>query len=127
MRERGTSVLLITHDLGVVAKLCDRVVVMYAGQEAEVASTAAIFARPSHPYTEKLLNSLPERQRGELQGIPGTVPHLIAPPGGCRFHTRCAVAMAVCQEVQPASVTLGDEHTVRCHVFTGAETYDYAT
>lgn len=125
VRERGTSVLLITHDLGVVAKLCDRVVVMYAGQEAEMASTAAAFARPSHPYTKKLLNSLPERQHGAWQGIPGTVPNLMIPPGGCRFHTRCDVAMAACQEVHPASVALGHDHWVRCHLFAGANSYGY--
>ena len=89
VQERGASVLLITHDLGVVAKLCDRVVVMYAGQEAEMAPTASAFAHPSHPYTWNLLESLPERQRGAIRGIPGVVPNLIEPPQGCRFHTRC--------------------------------------
>jgi peptide/nickel transport system ATP-binding protein len=82
VKARGTSVFLITHDLGVVAKLCDRVVVMYAGQEAEVAPTPSLFRQPSHPYTQRLLDSLPDRQHGEIQGIPGVVPSLIAPPRG---------------------------------------------
>ena len=93
VQERGTSVLLITHDLGVVAKLCDRVVVMYAGQEAEMAPTASAFTHPSHPYTWKLLESLPERQQGDIRGIPGVVPPLIDPPQGCRLHTRCEFAI----------------------------------
>lgn len=123
VQEHGTSVLLITHDLGVVAKLCDRVVVMYAGQEAEMAPTAAAFARPSHPYTCKLLESLPERQQGEIHGIPGTVPNLIEPPPGCRFHTRCEHTMTICAEEQPAPAELSPEHWVRCHLFSGAEAY----
>ncbi|MGE3536694.1 MAG: ABC transporter ATP-binding protein [Candidatus Tectimicrobiota bacterium] len=123
VHEHGTSVLLITHDLGVVAKLCDRVVVMYAGQEAEMAPTAALFDNPSHPYTARLLESVPERQQGELRGIPGTVPNLVAPPQGCRFHTRCEFAMDACKAVQPAPVELSPEHWVRCHLFTGVEAY----
>jgi oligopeptide/dipeptide ABC transporter ATP-binding protein len=120
VKERGTSVLLITHDLGVVAKLCDRVVVMYAGQEAEVASTASLFAHPSHPYTQQLLDSLPERQHGNIRGIPGTVPHLVNPPQGCRFHTRCALATPVCSQQRPAAVEVLPDHWVRCHLFPGA-------
>jgi peptide/nickel transport system ATP-binding protein len=120
VKERGTSVLLITHDLGVVAKLCDRVVVMYAGQEAEVAPTASLFAHPSHPYTQQLLDSLPERQQGTIRGIPGTVPHLVDPPQGCRFHTRCALAMPACSQERPAAVEVFPDHWVRCHLFPGA-------
>lgn len=119
VKQRGTSVLLITHDLGVVAKLCDRVVVMYAGQEAEVAPTASLFAQPSHPYTRQLLDSLPDRQVGDIRGIPGTVPNLIDPPQGCRFHTRCAFAMPVCSQERPAAVKVLPDHWVRCHLFTG--------
>jgi peptide/nickel transport system ATP-binding protein len=120
-RERGTSVLLITHDLGVVAKLCDRVVVMYAGQEAEVAPTASLFSRTSHPYTQKLLDSLPDRQEGDIVGIPGTVPHLVDPPQGCRFHTRCDQAMSVCSQTQPPAVEIFPDHWVRCHLFPGED------
>ncbi|HEX9867280.1 MAG TPA: oligopeptide/dipeptide ABC transporter ATP-binding protein [Candidatus Tectomicrobia bacterium] len=117
VKERGTSVFLITHDLGVVAKLCDRVAVMYAGQEVEVAPTAALFRHPSHPYTQKLLDSLPDRQQGEIQGIPGVVPGLIDPPRGCRFHTRCEVAMPICREERPPAVELFPDHLVRCQLF----------
>lgn len=123
VRERGTSVLLITHDLGVVAKLCDRVVVMYAGQEAEMAPTAALFENPSHPYTARLLESVPERQQGEIRGIPGTVPNLTTPPAGCRFHTRCEFTMPACREAQPSPVALSPEHWIRCHLFSGVEAH----
>jgi oligopeptide/dipeptide ABC transporter ATP-binding protein len=117
VKERGTSVFLITHDLGVVAKLCDRVAVMYAGQEAEVAPTPSLFRHPSRPYTRSLLDSLPERRHGEIQGIPGVVRSLIDPPQGCRFHTRCAAVMPVCRCERPPAVELFPEHLVRCHLF----------
>jgi peptide/nickel transport system ATP-binding protein len=126
VKERGTSVLLITHDLGVVAKLCDRVAVMYAGQEAEVAPTASLFRHPSHPYTQKLLDSLPDRQQGEIQGIPGVVPNLVGPPQGCRFHTRCAAAMPVCRQERPPAVELFPDHVVRCHLFPADQGIDHA-
>ncbi|HEY5865352.1 MAG TPA: ABC transporter ATP-binding protein [Candidatus Tectomicrobia bacterium] len=121
VQERGASVLLITHDLGVVAKLCDRVVVMYAGQEAEMAPTASVFAHPSHPYTWNLLESLPERQRGAIRGIPGVVPNLIEPPQGCRFHTRCEFTLPVCRHVQPLALEVAADHWVRCHLLPGED------
>jgi oligopeptide/dipeptide ABC transporter ATP-binding protein len=117
VKERGTSVILITHDLGVVAKLCDRVAVMYAGQEAEVAPTPSLFNHPSHPYTQKLLDSLPDRQQGEIQGIPGVVPSLIDPPRGCRFNTRCDAVMPICRQERPPAVELFPDHLVRCHLY----------
>ena len=117
VKERGTSVVLITHDLGVVAKLCDRVAVMYAGQEAEVAPTPSLFSHPSHPYTQKLLDSLPDRQQGEIQGIPGVVPSLIDPPRGCRFNTRCDAVMPICRQERPPAVELFPDHLVRCHLY----------
>ena len=121
VQEHGASVLLITHDLGVVAKLCDRVVVMYAGQEAEMAPTASAFTHPSHPYTWKLLESLPERQHGEIRGIPGVVPNLIEPPQGCRFHTRCEFALPICRQAQPPATEMFADHWVRCHLFPGED------
>jgi peptide/nickel transport system ATP-binding protein len=124
VKERGTSVVLITHDLGVVAKLCDRGAVMYAGQEAEVAPTIALFSHPSHPYTQKLLDSLPDRQQGEIQGIPGVVPSLIDPPRGCRFHTRCAAVMPICRQERPPVVELFPDHLVRCHLYSTHGTVD---
>ena len=123
VQEHGTSVLLITHDFGVVAKLCDRVVVMYAGQEAEMAPTASLFDHASHPYTARLLETVPERQQEALRGIPGTVPNLVAPPQGCRFHTRCEFATVACAATQPAAVELLPDHWVRCHLFAGVEAY----
>jgi oligopeptide/dipeptide ABC transporter ATP-binding protein len=123
VEECGTAVLLITHDLGVVAKLCDRVVVMYAGQEAEVAPTASAFTHPSHPYTWKLFESLPDRQQGDIQGIPGVVPHLIDPPPGCHFHTRCEFAMPLCRQHRPAALEVLPDHWVRCHLFPGEGPY----
>ena len=112
--ERGVSVLFTTHDLGTAHEICDRVVVMYAGQEMEAAPTAAFFGRPAHPYTRRLLASVPG-PGGELRDIPGEVPSLVAPPSGCRFHPRCDYATAECREVRPASRELGEGHTVRCH------------
>ncbi|GIX48873.1 MAG: peptide ABC transporter ATP-binding protein [Candidatus Tectimicrobiota bacterium] len=117
VKERGTSVLFITHDLGVVARLCDRVTVMYAGQEVETAPTAALFTRPAHPYTQQLLASLPDHRKEELEGIPGVVPSLIDPPRGCRFHTRCSQARPECALTRPPERLLAPGHTVRCHLY----------
>ncbi len=92
------SVLLVTHDLGVVAQTCARVAVMYAGRIVEQATTRELFARPRHPYTVALLSSLPGREaRGALKSIPGSPPDLGAPPPGCRFHPRCEHAIEACR------------------------------
>ena len=99
VKERGVSVLFTTHDLGTAYELCDRVVVMYAGQEMESAPTDAFFERPAHPYTRRLLDSLPTAG-GEIRDIPGEVPSLIGPPPGCRFHPRCSRATAACKAPQ---------------------------
>ena len=112
--ERGTSVLFTTHDLGAAWEICDRVTVMYAGQEAETAEVGAFFDRPAHPYTSMLLESLPT-QRSALRGIPGDVPKPFAPPAGCRFHPRCPRAAADCQAIHPLPVAPEAGHTVRCH------------
>jgi peptide/nickel transport system ATP-binding protein len=121
VKERGVSVLFTTHDLGTAHEICDRVVVMYAGQEMETAPTDAFFGRPAHPYTRRLLASVPGSD-GELRDIPGEVPSLVAPPGGCRFHPRCDYATAECRELRPAPRALSNDHGVRCHhPVTGAE------
>jgi peptide/nickel transport system ATP-binding protein len=112
--QRGTSVLFTTHDLGAAWEICDRVTVMYAGQEAETAEVGAFFARPAHPYTRMLLESLPT-QRSALRGIPGDVPNPFAPPPGCRFHPRCPRAAADCRAIHPLPVAPEAGHTVRCH------------
>jgi oligopeptide/dipeptide ABC transporter ATP-binding protein len=102
-RELGLTVLLITHDLGVVAQTCDRVAVMYAGKIVESADVHTLFAHPRHPYTVGLLNSLPLSgdQEGELSAIPGSVPSPLAMPAGCRFAPRCEHARALCHAEMP--------------------------
>ena len=121
VKERGVSVLFTTHDLGTAHEICDRVVVMYAGQEMEAAPTDAFFGRPAHPYTRRLLASVPG-PGGELREIPGEVPSLVMPPTGCRFHPRCDYATAECRELRPPPRALAGDHGVRCHhPVTGAE------
>jgi peptide/nickel transport system ATP-binding protein len=125
-RERQMSVLLITHDLGVVAETCDRVVVMYAGKVVERATAAELFERPRHPYTGGLLRSVPSfeaagdgrtraTERPRLHAIPGVVPSLTQLPGGCRFRDRCESAQADCAEREPPLVSLGGAgHEAAC-------------
>jgi oligopeptide/dipeptide ABC transporter ATP-binding protein len=116
----GLSILLVTHDMGVVAQICRRVAVMYAGQVVEVADVESLFARPAHPYTRGLIASIPGRNGGgELYAIPGNVPSPINPPAGCRFHTRCERAQAVCREIVPEMILAAPEHAVACHLFDG--------
>jgi peptide/nickel transport system ATP-binding protein len=111
-----SSILLITHDLGVVAETCDRVGVMYAGNLCEVADIKDLFRSPRHPYTRALLNSVPRlSQEGELQSIEGSVPNLVKPPSGCRFHPRCPHAMQVCKEVFPEMREVAKNHQVACY------------
>jgi oligopeptide/dipeptide ABC transporter ATP-binding protein len=115
--ERGTAVLLITHDLGVVAETCDRVIVMYAGRVVESGDVISIFENPLHPYTEGLLASIPrvDDARDELNAIEGVVPNLLALPPGCRFAPRCPLAAAVCREVDPSLVQLAPGRSAACH------------
>jgi peptide/nickel transport system ATP-binding protein len=110
-----TTIVLITHDLGVVAQICDRVGVMYAGQLVEVAPVSEIFGSPRHPYTQALLAALPTQQQvpGSLRVIPGRVPNLADPPPGCRFSTRCPYVMDVCATVPPLAHET-DEHLIAC-------------
>ncbi|MBU8536676.1 ABC transporter ATP-binding protein [Falsiroseomonas tokyonensis] len=112
-RERNVAVLFTTHDLGAAYEICDRITVMYAGQEVEEAPVAEFFNRPSHPYTRKLLDSLPSAETG-LRGIPGEIPRLIDPPPGCRFNPRCDRATEICQQ-RPAPELASPGHSVRCH------------
>ena len=114
---RGMGMLLITHDLGVVARMAHRIGVMYAGELVEVASREEFFNRPQHPYTQALFAALPEiSRRGlKLTTIPGQVPALSAMPGGCRFADRCPHVMPVCRDVSPPWRDIGAGHTVRCH------------
>ena len=115
--ELGMSVLLITHDLGVVAEHAEHVVVMYAGRVVESAPVKELFANPRHPYTRGLLGSLPRvgQARGSrLQTIEGVVPDLLRLPPGCRFGSRCPHVTDACRERDPELRTLGDRHTARC-------------
>ncbi|MGP8077964.1 MAG: ABC transporter ATP-binding protein [Thermoplasmata archaeon] len=116
----GTAIVLITHDLGVVAEVCDRVNVMYAGLIIESGLVHELFRRPLHPYTQGLLASIPrfDQPDKELSSIPGSVPNLIHPPPGCRFHPRCPYAMPVCKEVRPIPQMEGEDHMVACHLYT---------
>lgn len=115
--ERGMGMLLITHDLGVVARMAHRVGVMYAGELVETADREAFFGQPRHPYTQALFAALPDMSRrgGVLTTIPGQVPGLAEMPAGCRFAGRCPHTMAVCREVAPTWIEVAPGHGVRCH------------
>jgi oligopeptide/dipeptide ABC transporter ATP-binding protein len=118
-KELGMSVILITHNLGVVAETCDRVAVMYAGNIVEVADVETLFANPKHPYTQGLLGSIPRADRDvdELAIIEGSVPNLVNPPQGCRFHPRCPHVMDVCRIEKPVDVEISDGHFVACFLY----------
>ncbi len=118
--EIGTSILLITHDLGVVAETCSRVGVMYAGVMAEIGSVKSIFKEPLHPYTQGLISSIPrlEDKRDKLDIIKGSVPNLVHPPSGCRFNPRCPFAMEVCRNKKPPLIEVKEDHMVACHLYT---------
>ena len=115
-RKTDISIILITHDLGVVAKIADRIAVMYAGKIVEIGDKREIFYTPQHPYTQGLLNSVPrlDLMDEELQPIDGTPPDLFSPPTGCPFTARCKFAMEVCDHVYPFTSKLSDAHKVDC-------------
>ncbi|MGE5185370.1 MAG: ABC transporter ATP-binding protein, partial [Acidobacteriota bacterium] len=120
-QRRHMAMILITHDLGVVAKMAHRICVMYAGELVEVADREEFFTRPQHPYTQALFAALPEvsRRGMALTTIPGQVPSLAAMPAGCRFADRCSHVMPVCRETSPDWRGVGASHTLRCH-WTGS-------
>jgi len=113
-REFGTALLLITHNLGIIAEACDRVAVMYAGRIVEQGPARPLFAEPAHPYTRELLRSTISLETTELHSIPGAPPNLIDPPSGCRFHPRCPDAMEVCPRKFPIPVELEGGREVEC-------------
>jgi len=113
-RDLQLGLLFITHDLGVVAQVADRVVVMYAGRVVEQGPAREVFARPSHPYTRGLLAASPTLERGKLTPIPGTVPQLTALPPGCAFEPRCAVRIADCNRAVPDLRPASPDHVARC-------------
>ncbi|MBS4209281.1 ABC transporter ATP-binding protein [Bacillus sp. FJAT-50079] len=115
--QTGTSIILITHDLGVVAEMCDRVIVMYAGQVVETGTVEELFAQPQHPYTKGLLRSVPRLdmdKKQPLTPIIGTPPDLIDPPKGCPFYARCEFAMNVCKDHQPEIQEVNNEQSASC-------------
>jgi oligopeptide/dipeptide ABC transporter ATP-binding protein len=122
--ELGLSLMLITHDLSVIAETCDRVMVMYAGKVAEEGPVSRVFTAPRHPYTRKLLSAFPNihADRRTLDVIPGAPPDLRTPPPGCRFAPRCSFAMDVCREVVPPEVRFSDGVRVACHLFPTPDT-----
>jgi peptide/nickel transport system ATP-binding protein len=111
----GMSLLLITHNLGIVAEVCDRAAVMYAGRLAEIGSVEDVFRRPIHPYTQGLLASTISLATKELRSIDGQPPSLLEPPTGCRFHPRCKFAKEVCARDEPAMVEYRPGHFASCH------------
>ena len=116
----GSSILLITHNLGVVAEMCDRVGVMYAGSMVEIGSVHTIFKSPSHPYTVGLMNAVPSIQMDadRLYTIAGSVPNLIRPPSGCRFNPRCPYALTICKAEKPTLTEIEKNHHAACYLLT---------
>lgn len=121
--EHGSSILFITHDMGVVAETADRVMVMYAGQIVESGPVERIFTEPKHPYTKALLQTMPSLSTNErrLPTIPGTVPSPLNFSAGCRFTPRCQHAMDICERIVPSEITFEDGLMVRCHLFKEKE------
>ena len=120
LREQyNTTVILITHNMGVIAEMADRVAVMYAGKIVEVGTVFDIFKNPQHPYTQGLLKAVPNplTKIERLVNIPGVVPNLIYPPPGCRFHPRCSRAMDICKQQEPPKVEISPEHYVYCWLY----------
>jgi peptide/nickel transport system ATP-binding protein len=121
-REIGSSVLFVTHDMGVHAHLTDRLGIMYAGRLVEEAATAQIFREPRHPYTKHLISSLPRIGNDvPRKGLEGAPPNLADPPPGCRFHPRCPLAMEVCSRRVPALVETKPAHRVACFAVNGCD------
>lgn len=117
LKERlGMAMILITHDMGVVAGVADRITVLYAGRVCETADTETIFYNPRHPYTKALLTAVPSLalKKEKLEVIPGSIPNLIEPPSGCRFHPRCEYANALCKKKIPPLVEIEPGHYVAC-------------
>jgi oligopeptide/dipeptide ABC transporter ATP-binding protein len=117
--EINSSIMLITHNMGVVAETCDRIIVMYAGKIVEEGNVEEIFKSPKHPYTRGLLNSIPdiELEQDRLDSIPGTVPNPLNMPKGCRFAPRCTNAMPVCSQKEPGMTVYGPERRVSCFLY----------
>jgi oligopeptide/dipeptide ABC transporter ATP-binding protein len=115
-KDMNMSLVMITHDMGIIADMTQRVVVLYAGRVAEVSRTYDLYKRPKHPYTEALLGAVPRLdKRKVLDVIPGNIPNLIDPPSGCRYHPRCKYMTDICKEKVPTLEETEDGHLVACH------------
>ena len=120
-KKYNTSILFITHDLGIISKMCDRVAVMYSGSIVEYGNTKTLFTEPYHPYTKGLLSAIPiEGEEKDLLIIPGMVPNLIYPPSGCRFHPRCANRFGPCDSEKPKRIEVAPNYFVNCHLYDPA-------
>jgi peptide/nickel transport system ATP-binding protein len=118
VEKKSMSVLMITHSLGVVMDLTERVYIMYAGTMIEEGKTKDIFAKPLHPYSQGLLRSVPKlTAKGISDGIPGRIPNYLDPPPGCRFHPRCEHTMPICKAKKPSLFDVEDEHRVACFLY----------
>jgi len=114
-----TSILIITHDLGIIAEICDRIAVMYSGNIVEYATAEDLFKKPRHPYTKGLMGAIPsiEKKNQKLITIRGMVPNLIYPPSGCRFHPRCDQRLEICDKIKPVLNEIADKYYIACHLF----------
>ncbi|MEM2351525.1 MAG: ABC transporter ATP-binding protein [Thermoproteota archaeon] len=117
----GLSMIVISHDLSVIAQTCNKVAIMYAGEIVEYGEASSVYKKPLHPYTQKLIMAFPSiaSPKSELASIPGFPPDLIAPPPGCRFHPRCPYAKEICRTKNPDTITLDKSHSVKCHLYGG--------
>jgi peptide/nickel transport system ATP-binding protein len=119
-KKLNLAVILITHDLSIIADTCDKVAIMYAGKIVEYADVSDLFEEPLHPYTQGLIHAFPniKSTRTRMNSIPGSPPDLLDPPKGCRFHPRCTYAKTICKEQEPAMTKMrGKEHLVACHLY----------
>jgi len=118
-KEMGTAVILIGHDMGLMAQFVDKVAVMYAGRLTEVSAVKDMFTTPKHPYAQALISSLPNlKNKGVFQGIPGLAPSLLRIPSGCAFHPRCPQCMDICKSDIPAARTVDGDRLVACHLYS---------
>ena len=118
VEQKGSSVILISHTLGIVRQMCDRVYVMYAGNMVEEAPTKKLFASPLHPYTQGLMDAVPKLSGGGIaMGIPGRIPSYLDPPPGCRFHPRCSKVMDICKQQKPKFYKVEQGHNVACFLY----------
>lgn len=119
-RKLNLAVILITHDLSIIADTCDKIAIMYAGKIVEYADVSDLFEEPLHPYTQGLIQAFPNLKstRTRMNSIPGSPPDLIDPPKGCRFHPRCTYAKTICKEQEPAVMKMTEkEHLIACHLY----------